>query len=211
MSVTPRKIYSGAEIVRETGIPLKDLAILLEHYGDRIPTLMDGERRRFPPESIKELKRVWREYLSSIQEVKEPANDWFSALTQTLESTGEELAKTGAKLRRIQKELKGNPPLRTFYINSLPGPDFDLLRPIAVLVDSSKRPSRAFLDDSGLSAEGVAAQEAVINLREVLIRTFVRMENQNPSEREDGAQFALLSTLIRRRIGEAVPRRRKEK
>ncbi len=209
MSVTPRKIYSGAEIVRETGIPQKGLAILLEHYGDRIPALMDGGRRKFPPESIKELKRAWREYLASIEEVTEPANEWFGALTEALESAGEELAKAGARLKRMQRELKANPPLRTFYINVLPGPDFDLLRPIAVLVDSSKRPSRASLEDLGLSAEGVTAKEAVINLREILIRTFARMENQKPSEREDGAQFDLLSTLIRRRIIETVPRKRK--
>jgi predicted RNase H-like HicB family nuclease len=170
---------------------------------------MDGERRRFPPESIKELKRAWREYLSSIEEVREPANEWFGALTEELESAGEELAKVGAKLKRMQKELRRNPPLRTFYINAFPGPDYDLLRPIAVLADSSKRPSRAFLDNSGLSAEGATAKEAVINLREVIIRTFARMENQKPAEREDGAQFDLLSTLIRRRIIEAVPRKRK--
>jgi hypothetical protein len=67
----------------------------------------------------------------------------------------------------------------------------------------------AFLDDSGLSAEGVNAKEAVINLREVIIRTFVRREDQNPFEREGEAQFALLATLIRRRIHDAVPRRKK--
>jgi len=209
MSVKPRKIHSGAEIVRETGIPQKDLVILLEHYGDRIPTLMDGERRRFPPESIRELKRAWREYHSSIEEVREPANQWFGSLMEELESAGEELAKAGAKLKQMQKELRRNPPLRTFYINSLPGPDFDLLRPIAVLVDPSSRPARAFLDDSGLTAEGVSAKAAVINLREVIIRTFVRMEDQNPSEREDEAQFALLAPLIKRRVHDAVPRKKK--
>jgi DNA-binding transcriptional MerR regulator len=209
MSLAQRKIYSGAEIVRETGIPQKELAILLEHYGDRIPTLMDGERRRFPPESIKELKRAWREYHSSIEEVRESSSEWFSALMAELESAGEELAKAGAKLKRMQKELRRNPPLRTFYINGLPGPDFDLLRPIAALVDPSNRPLRAFLDDSGLSAEGGNAKEAVINLREVIIRTFARMEDQNPSEREDEAQFALLATLIRRRNHDAVPRKKK--
>lgn len=209
MSIAPRKIYSGAEIVQETGISQKELAILLAHYGDKIPTLMDGERRRFPPESIREIKRAWREYRSSIKEASEPANEWFRSLTEELESAGEELAKTGAKLKRIQKELRQNPPLRTFYINGLPGPDFDLLRPIAALVDSSKRPLRAFLLDSGLSAEGVSATEAVINLREVMIRTFVRMENHNPAEREDEEQFALLATLIRRRIHDAAPGKKK--
>jgi hypothetical protein len=68
MGLETRKIYSIGDLVRETGSPQKSLTALLEHHGDTIPSLMDGDRRRYPTEAVPALLRLWREYQRGIKE-----------------------------------------------------------------------------------------------------------------------------------------------
>ncbi len=62
MALETRKLYSIGDLVRETGIPQKSLTALLEHHGDSVPSLMDGDRRRYTPEAVPVLQRFWRSY-----------------------------------------------------------------------------------------------------------------------------------------------------
>jgi hypothetical protein len=201
MSVGPRKIFSLADIVRETGIAQRSLSLLLELYGDAVPTLMDGERRKYPPEAVPTIKRLWRQYNAGITEGDAESNSWYEQALAELSAACERLSETAGSLRALQAKLRGNPPRRIYYINALPGPDFELKKPLAVMVDETGSRALARLDEAELEAEGKNAREAVRNLRDVIVRTFERLTHEAPNASEDLDQLAILSSLIRRKTG----------
>lgn len=199
MSLELRKIYSMSDIVRETGITQRNIILLLEHYGDSVPSLMDGERRRYPPEAVPVIKRLWRQFNSGVTKGDaEPSPGYEQALGE-LSSASERLAEAAGILRSLETRLRASPPWRVYYINTLPGPDFRLAHPIAVMVDETGKRVLAKLEEAELEAEGKTAREAVIGLREVIVRTFVALNREAPGSGEDAALFATLSSLIRRK------------
>jgi hypothetical protein len=194
-----RKIYSMGDIVRETGIAQRNIILLLEHHGDSVPSLMDGERRRYPPEAIPMIKRLWRQYNAGVTEGEEESNRWHELALNELSITAEKLSEAAERLRALQAELRTNPPRRVYYINTLPGAEFELVNPIAVMVVETGPRAAARLDEADLEAEGKTSREAVINLREVIVRTFVALSHEAPASGEESDQIAMLSSLIRRR------------
>lgn len=196
MSLEPRKIYSVADLVRETGIPQKQVNLLLEHYGDEVPFLMDGERRRYTPEAIPVLSRLWREYKKGVKEDK-TGSEWYGEALERLRDGSDKLSEVANTLRSVQAELRDHPPHRIFYINAFPGGDLQPTRAIAVHVDIQVTRSRATLIDADLEAYGESDKAAVLNLREVIMRTFLRLEEHRADE--EAEQFAVLSSLIKRK------------
>jgi hypothetical protein len=197
MSLETRKIYSVADLVRETGIPTKQVNNLLEHHGKEIPFLMDGDRRRFPPEAVSVLSRLWREYKKGLKEDK-AESAWFGEALDKLRDGSDKLAEVASVLRAVQAELRSHPPHRVFYINTFPGGELQPIRAIAVHVDILGARNRASLIDADLEAYGESDKDAVLNLREVIMRTFLRLEAERAEE--EAEQFSVLSSLIRRRV-----------
>src|SRR5215208_2691505 len=198
MSLEKRKIYSFSELVRETGIPHRSLTVLLEHHEEAIPCFMDGARRRYTPESVPTIKRLWREYKAGIKEDKAVESAWFTDTLDKVRESSERLAELAKTLRTLEADLRKNPPHRVFYINAFPGGALQPARPIAVLVDTQGNRSRATLTDADLEAQGEDDKAAVLNLREVIIRTFLRMEQGKPSQ-DEAEQFSILRSLIGRK------------
>ena len=196
MSVGARKIYSIADLVRETGIPTKQVNNLLEHHGKDIPFLMDGERRRFPPEAVPALLRLWQEYKKGIKEKKEDSA-WFGETLDKIRDCSQKLAEVAGTLKEVQARFRANPPHRIFFVNSFPGDTIQPIRAIAVHVTFQGSKSRATLIDADLEAYGESDREAVLSLREVIIRTFLRLEQQRSED--EAEQFSVLSSLIKRR------------
>jgi hypothetical protein len=208
MTVGPRKIYSMGDIVRETGITQRNVILLLEHYGDLVPSLMDGERRRYPPEAVPIIKRLWRQYNSGVTEGDAESNPWYDEALGELSCAFERLSEAMEILIALRKKLSSSPPRRIHYINTLPGPDLDLVHPIAVIVEETGSRARARLEEADLEAEGKTARQAVIGLREAMVQTFVVLSHEAPESGEDAEQLATLSALIRRRKVRAMDRKR---
>lgn len=198
MSLETRKIYSIADLVRETGIPQKQVNLLLEHYGNEIPFLMDGDRRRYTPEAVPILSRLWRDYKKGLKEDK-AGSEWFGEALERLRTASDKLSEVSETLRSVRAELRDHPPHRIFYINAFPGGDLQPTRPIAVHVDIQGTRSRATLIDADVEAYGESDKAAVLNLREVVMRTFLRLEEHTRDE--EAEQFSILSSIIERRIG----------
>ncbi len=199
MTAGPRKIYSMGDIVRETGITQRNIILLLEHHGDSVPSLMDGERRRYPPEAVPVIKRLWRQYNSGVAAGNAEPNQWYEQALGELSSASERLSEAADILRGLQTKLRTSPPRQLYYINTLPAPELALARPIAVMVDESGPRPRARLDEADLEAEGKTGREAVINLREVIVRTFATLSREAPDHGENADQFSVLSSLIKRK------------
>lgn len=198
MSLGPRKLYSIGDLVRETGIPQKSLTLLLEHHGEAVPSLMDGDRRRYTTEAVPVLSQLWRKYRRGIKEG--PADgSWFEQTLDKMRESSEKLAEIAASLRTVQSELRSHPPHRIFFINSFPDGDLQPARAIAVHVDTQGTRSRAILIDADLESYGENDRAAVLNLREVILRTYLRLDQERSEE--EAEQFAVLSSLIKGRKG----------
>jgi hypothetical protein len=199
MSVAPRKIYSISDLTQETGISRRNVIILLEQFADSVPTLMDGEKRKYPPEAISALKRLWRQYNSGVEQGETESNEWFEKVLSGLSNATTMLSEASGILRDLNAQLRKNRPRRVYYINSLPGPDYDLVKPIAVMVDETRSKVLARLDEADLEAEGKTAKAAVIALREVMVRAFGSLSRDESLAAEESDQLAILSSLIRRK------------
>jgi hypothetical protein len=188
-----------SDLVRETGIAQRNIILLLEHHGDSVPSLMDGERRRYPPEAVPKIKRLWRQYNAGVAEGDEESSRWHELALSELSLVAETLSEAAERLRALAAELRTNPPRRVYYINTLPGAELELTNPIAVMVVKTGPRVTARLDEADLEAEGKTSREAVINLREVIVRTFVTLSHETSVADEDADQIAMLSSLIRRK------------
>jgi hypothetical protein len=161
MSLNARKIYSITDLARETGIPQKQISVLLEHYEDEIPYLMDGERRRYPPEAVPVLARLWRRYKTGLKEDKSES-EWYGEALDRLRESSAKLTEIAKTLNAVQTELRDHPPVRIFYINAFPGRDLQPLRPIAVHVDIQGSRNRAMLIDADLEAYGESPRRQLL-------------------------------------------------
>lgn len=201
MSLEGRKFYSISELARETGIPQKSLNVLLEHHGAEIPFVMDGERRRFTPEAVSITQRFWRAFKAGISQERTSSDGWYSEILQRIGASAERLAEAAKSLKELRADLEKNSPHRIFYINAFPGQTFQPAMPIAVHVVRQASKSRAFLPDANLEAYGADDRAAVLNLREVILRTFLRLEEKTFSEEEE-EELSVLAVLISRRAAE---------
>ena len=209
MSGDMRRIYSLTDLVRETGIPKESLLVLLEHYGPSIPSLLDGNRRRFPPEAVKAVTRVWRQYNQGVSEGAKAQNEWFFEMIEILLICSKKLVEVADHLGDVQRKLRANPPSTQYVIDTLPGLEFELTSPINVVVSLlSKSKVRAEFFDASLEAFGVSHSTALFNLREVILRTFLRLKVQKDHTPEEAAQLEVLLNLIRRKFSSGTKRQR---
>jgi DNA-binding transcriptional MerR regulator len=196
MALQELRVYSVSELARETGIPLRTLSGLLNQHVSEIPSVMDGDRRRYTAESIPTLRRLWLASRAGIKnETPAQAKDLHIGAV-------EKLTDAIAILKKLKSSLEKNPPHRNFFINSFPGGVLQPIRPIAVIVEGHRGKWRATILDTALEAHAESDKEAVCRLRDLLARTFLRFEEQgaSPDEKEE---FLVLSSLIQRRqVGE---------
>lgn len=202
----PRKIYSISDIVQATGISRSKLILLLDQFHDVVPTLMDGERRKYPPEAVSIIKRLWRQYNSGVEQGETESNEWYENALSGMAQASKMFSDAAGILHDLERQLRKKRPRSAYYINALPGPEFELTKPIAVMVDETGTQALARLDDLELEAEGKTAKAAVIALREVIVRTFESLSREESLSVEDSEQLAALSSLIRRQ-GEKNRRR----
>ena len=193
---SPKILYTIGDLVQETGIQQRHINILLEHHGDEIPYLMDGTRRRYTPEAVPALARLWRQYKKGLEE-DQTESAWYGEALDKLRDSSDKLSEVAKTLRAVQAELRGHPPHRIFYINTFPGGALQPTRAIAVHVDIQGARSRATLIDGDLEAYGESDKAAVLNLREVILRTFRRLDQSRTQEEEE--QFSVLSSLIKKK------------
>jgi hypothetical protein len=194
-------VFSLKQMERETGITTASILLLLEHYRDSIPYKLVGAQPRFPSEAIPIIVELWREYTRGIQ-IGKQSDFWYVDLVDLYILSAQKLRELTDLLHETRKQIYSNPPDSLFFINSLPGTELRLVLPIAVTVelelDSEPKRARAKLIELDLEAYGENEILAVFNLREKLMRTFLRLEVQEERSLKEKVQFELLARILRR-------------
>lgn len=165
------------EVCDDLGIERSDLLKLLRSERDHIPLRRIGGGYLWSPAAVSIVRQCLAEQRDreAVLRQTEEAENYISALSE-LQKAAEGLRKLGASLLAVHKTLLKNPPTVTGFIHSLPDRDLRLFQPLAVLLAPTDRKRwRATLGEAGLEALGETREQALLELRCQLARTFKRL------------------------------------
>ncbi len=165
------------KVCEDLGVEYVDLMKLYHGDRDRIPVRKAGIGYLWSPEAVSVVRRLLadRGEKKAVIRQTEEAENYFAALTQ-LRRAGQDIQKLGASLLAVDKALRRNPPTATGFIHSLPDADLRLIAPLAVLLSPMERKKwKAALAETGLEAVAKTREKAMVDLREILVRTYKRL------------------------------------
>jgi hypothetical protein len=189
------------EVANKAGVSYGTLLVLLKKHGDRIPSEKEGRRRLFPMRAIEAVREIVRESKARQgrkmrrktreQAASDKAVDLIARAVQRLNEAA-------ADLTSAFHGLQHNPGSVVVRVHTLHPNAFRARRPLDVLVEFDGPGFVAQLIDVKLSAKGDTRQEAVMNLRALVVETYrdlVRTDRERWPE-ELRAKSALLDLVI---------------
>jgi hypothetical protein len=183
------------EVCELLGLPYQDLLNLYYGVEDRIPVEKVGRHLVWSPEAVAAARRVlaMRQQKKSIRQRAE-AQRYLEALSR-LRKASLELRKLGDALLGVYEDLKKNPPTATGFIHSLPDDNLRLIAPVAVLLSpAKKRRWKAVLAEADLETEGDTREQALAEIRRVLVKTYNLLQSEPASDPE---RWQTLQQIIR--------------
>ena len=183
------------EVCELLGIPHQDLLNLYYSGEDRIPVEKVGRHLVWSPDAVAAARRVLalRQQKRAIRQRGE-AQRYLEAVSR-LRKAGLELRNLGEALLGVYEDLKKNPPTTTGFIHSLPDDHLRLIAPVAVLLSPAKRKRwKAVLAEAGLETEGETREQALAEMRKVLVKTYRLLQAEPASDPE---RWQTLQQLIR--------------
>jgi hypothetical protein len=167
-------LYSGDEVARQAGVSYGTLLVFLKRYPERIPCEKHGRRRLFPPRAIEAVKEISREHGTRLgrhlrrRTREKAASDRVEVL---IEKAMRSLREATACLESARSILQNNRGAVVVSVQILPNA-LRFRRPLDVLVEFDGPQFVARLVEVDLSATGNTRQEAVENLRAIIVETY---------------------------------------
>jgi len=193
--------YSMDEVASKAGVSYGTLLVLLKKHGDRIPSEKEGRRRLFPLRAIEAVREIVRETKARRgrkvrrktreQAASDKAADLIARALHRLNEVTEDLTSAFHGLRH-------NPGSVVVRVQTLYPNTFRVRPPLDVLVEFDGSGFAAQLIDVKLSATGDSRQEAVMNLRALVVETYrdlVRTDRERWPE-ELRSKSALLDLVV---------------
>lgn len=189
------------EVASKAGVSYGTLLVLLKKHGDRIPSEKEGRRRLFPPRAIEAVREIVRESKARQgRRMRRKTREQAAA-----DNAADLIAKAIQRLNEVAKDLmsafqglRHNPGSVVVRVQTIQPNTFRARRPLDVLVEFDGPGFAAQLIDVKLSAKGDSRQEAVMNLRALMVETYrdlVRTDRERWPE-ELQAKSALLDLVI---------------
>jgi hypothetical protein len=193
--------FSMDEVASKAGVSYGTLLVFLKKHGDRIPSERVERRRLFPLRAIEAVREIVRETKARRgrkvrrktreQAASEKAADLIAPALHRLK----EVAANFASAFHL---LQHNPGGIVVRVQILHPNIFRFRRPLDVVVEFDGPGFVAHLIEVKLSAKGNTRQEAVMNLRGLVVETYrelVRMERERWAE-ELRDKSALLDLVV---------------
>jgi hypothetical protein len=181
------------EVCELFGIPYQDLLNLYYSLEDRLPVEKVGRNLVWSPEAVAAARRMLaiRRQKKAMRQTAE-AQSYLEAVAR-LRKTGSEIRNLGESLLAVYEDLKKNPPTATGFIHSLPDDHLRLITPLAVLLSpTAKKRWKAALAEAALETEGDTREQAMAELRRVLVRTYNLLRSEPASDPEMWQTFQQL-------------------
>jgi hypothetical protein len=182
------------EVCELLGIPYQDLLNLYYSLEDRLPVEKVGRNLVWSPEAVAAARRMLAIRRQKSMRQTAEAESYLEALSR-LRKAGSEIRSLGESLLAVHEDLKKNPPTATGFIHSLPDDHLRLITPLAVLLSPTRRKRwKAALAEAALETEGDTREQAMAELRRVLVRNYNLLRSEPASDPE---MWQPLQQLIR--------------
>jgi predicted RNase H-like HicB family nuclease len=195
-----KALYSMDEITQETGIAYATLSRFLRKHGDRIPSEMRGRARFFPPRALEIVEEIVRENAarrgrklrrrSPEKAASDEAMACLDRATKRLEKLKEDLDHAYGLL--LNHSFSVVLSLRTL------APGLVFRHTVDVLIEPDGPYCVARLFEVNLCSSGDTRQEAMDNLRAVIVETYRElMRTDRKSWTKELRERAALAGMVR--------------
>ncbi|HEX4497280.1 MAG TPA: hypothetical protein VIE43_16525 [Thermoanaerobaculia bacterium] len=167
--------YAMDEVASKAGVSYGTLLVLLRKHGDRIPSEREGRRRLFPSRAIEVVREIVREKKARRDRTtrRNPREQAASDKAANMIAIAmRRLNEAAADLTSALHLLRNSPGSVVVHIQTLHPNTFRTRRPLDVLVEFDGPGFVAQLMEVPLSAKGDTRQEAVMNLRALMVRAY---------------------------------------
>jgi hypothetical protein len=171
----PKELFSTGEVASKAGVSYGTLLVFLKKHGNRIPFEMQGRRRVFPPRAIEAVREIARESRTQQGRALRRKPREKVAADKALDLIGKAILlsqKVTADIRSAYEALWHNQGAVVLRIQTLLPNTFRFKRPMDFLVEFDGPGFAAHLIEVKLSARGGTRQEAVTNLRALIVETY---------------------------------------
>ncbi len=188
------------EVASKAGVSYGTLLVLLKKHGDRIPSEKEGRRRLFPPRAIEAVREIVRESKARRGRALRRKSREKAAADKAMDLIGKAILlsqKVTADIRSAYEALWHNQSGVALRIQALLPNTFRFKRPMDLLVEFEGSGFAAHLIEVQLSARGDTRQEAVTNLRALIVETYRDLMRTEPERwtEELRAKSALLDLV----------------
>jgi hypothetical protein len=193
--------YSMTEVASEAGVSYDRLMVFLKTHGDRIPFERQGRRRFFPPRAIEAVREIARESKARHGRALRRKPREKAAADEAMGLIGKAILfsqKVTADLQSAYEALRHNQGAVALRVQTLHPNTFRFKRPMDLLVEFGGPGFAAHLIEVKLSARGDTRQEAVTNLRALIVETYRDLKGTEPERWTEELQgkAALLDLVI---------------
>jgi hypothetical protein len=169
-----KKLYAGDEVARQAGVSYGTLLVFLKKYPERIPCEKHGRRRVFPPRAIEAVREISREHGTRLgRHLRRKTREKAAADRAELliEKACASLEEASADIKGALSILRNNRGTTVLSVQTLPNA-LRFKRPLDILIEFDGPKFVARLIEVSLSATGSTRQEAVANLRAIIVETY---------------------------------------
>ncbi len=192
--------YSMTEVASQAGVSYDRLLVFLKKHGDRIPFERRGRRRFFPPRAIEAVREIARESKARQGRTLRRKPREKAAADKAMDLIGKAILlsqKVTADIQSAYEALWHNQSGVALRVQTLLPNTFRFRRPMDLLIEFDGPGFAAHLIEVKLSARGGTRQEAVMNLRALIVETYRDLIGTEPERwtEELRAKSALLDLV----------------
>jgi hypothetical protein len=179
----PKELFSTGEVASKAGVSYGTLLVFLKKHGNRIPFEMKGRRRVFPPRAIEAVREIARESKARHGRALRRKPREKAAADEAMGLIGKAILfsqKVTADLQSAYEALRHNQGAVALRVQTLHPNTFRFKRPMDLLVEFEGSGFAAHLIEVKLSARGDTRQEAVTNLRALIVETYRDLKGTEP-------------------------------
>ncbi|HYU32133.1 MAG TPA: hypothetical protein VEW48_08210 [Thermoanaerobaculia bacterium] len=190
------EVFTGVQAAKLLGITNVKLSRYIEDLHLDIPR---GKSLRIARSDFEVLRTYHRNRADGPRfRESEQAREYAAALKEYARIF-RSLKQLTAEALKLEKRLRQAIPAALAVIRTLPEPDLILTAPLSISIAPSGKRYRASLPEADLEAMGATRDEALLELRQEIGRTYKRLEKGHFFHGEDPERLRVLKILITRR------------
>ena len=187
---------SAVELAKQSGVPYRLVVEYTKHHETRVSHIVDGVRVKYFPRAISEVQQLRREERARRQAAIEFTEaDAYNSALEAITVVRQSMSELASRVSEAERLLRAYRPATAATIHTLPE-GYRPRLPISVLLEPEGKGFMASIPDVRLDAAGRTREEAVQELRGLIVTTIERLEKREALSDEEGEQLNALLSLV---------------